>query len=78
VNTNRIKGQIVYDTSFGYGLDIGGSKMNLFLDVRNILDTDPPVVGDGPGADGYFYAPANFALHDYMGRVFQAGVRIDF
>ena len=38
----------------------------------------PPVVANGPGADGYFYSPANYAVHDYMGRVFQAGVRIDF
>ncbi|WP_116812716.1 TonB-dependent receptor plug domain-containing protein [Steroidobacter cummioxidans] len=78
VSTNKINGQIVFDTSLGYDLDAGGAKMNLFLDVRNILDEDPPVVANGPGADGYFYSPANYALHDYMGRVFQAGVRIDF
>lgn len=78
VSSNRISGQTVADMSFGYNLPAGGAKMNLFLDVRNILNTDPPVVANGPGADGYFYAPANFALHDYLGRVYQAGVRVDF
>lgn len=77
-SSNHIDGQIVADVSFGYDLAVGGSKANLFLDVRNVLNDDPPVVANGPGADGYFYAPANLALHDYLGRVFQAGVRIDF
>jgi len=77
-DTNRIDGQIVVDASFGYDLAVGSSKMNLFLDVRNILDKDPPVVSRDPGADAYFYSPANYQLYDYLGRVYQAGVRVDF
>lgn len=78
VSSNRVDGQTVFDLSFGYDMNVGSSKMNLFLDVRNVLDTDPPVVSNNPGADAYFYSPANYALHDYLGRVFQAGVRVDF
>lgn len=77
-SSNHIAGQTVVDMSFGYSIPISDSKMDLSLDVRNVLDRDPPVVADGPGADGYYYAPANFALHDYLGRVFQAGVRFEF
>jgi len=78
VSSNHVDSQTVFDLSFGYDVLIGSSKMNMFLDVRNVLDTDPPVVSNNPGADAYFYSPANFALHDYLGRVFQAGVRVDF
>lgn len=77
-SNNKIDGQIVFDTSFNYSLGFGGSKMDLFLDVRNVLNSDPPVAARDPGADAFFYSPANYSLYDYLGRIYQAGVRVTF
>jgi iron complex outermembrane receptor protein len=77
-SNNKIDGQIVFDTSFNYSLGFGGSKMDLFLDVRNIMNSDPPVAARDPGADAFFYSPANYSLYDYLGRMYQAGVRVTF
>jgi outer membrane receptor protein involved in Fe transport len=77
-NDNHIDGQIVYDAALSYSMDVGGSKLDLFADVRNLFNTDPPVTGKDPGADAFFYSPANYSLYDYLGRVYNAGVRFNF
>ena len=77
-SNNHIDGQVIFDASFNYKLATGGADTTLFLDVSNVLNSDPPVVGRTPGADGYFYSPANFSMYDYLGRVYRAGIRVTF
>jgi hypothetical protein len=42
------------------------------------MNSDPPVSARDPGADAFFYSPANYSLYDYLGRMYQAGVRVTF
>lgn len=78
VSSNHIDGQVVFDASVSYKIDTSLAKMDLFLDVRNLFNDDPPVVSKDPGADAFFYSPANYTLYDYLGRIYNAGVRIAF
>ena len=50
---------------------------NLFLNVRNLLNKDPAVVASS-GSFGDTTSPYNAGLYDVMGRVYSAGVRIEF
>ncbi|WP_197493237.1 TonB-dependent receptor plug domain-containing protein [Woeseia oceani] len=75
---NGIASQFFFDAAFSYKVPFGDSEVDLFLNIRNVLDTDPTVVAADPGSDGFFYSPVNHALYDYLGRVFQGGFRVEF
>ena len=50
--------------------------MEAFLFVRNIMDKDPVLVGNGPtGNNTPAYPQTNRNLYDTLGRVFRMGVR---
>ncbi|MET0281881.1 MAG: TonB-dependent receptor [Steroidobacteraceae bacterium] len=78
VSENDIKGAIYFDGSISREFEFGeGSKADLFLNVRNLMNKDPAVVAAfGSFADTL--SPANSNLYDVMGRVFTAGVRVEF
>jgi outer membrane receptor protein involved in Fe transport len=78
VSENDIKGAIYFDASVSRDVMFGeSSKANFFLNVRNLLDKDPPVVGAfGSFADTL--SAYNPSLYDGLGRVFSAGVRVEF
>ena len=59
---------------FHFGED---STANVFFNVRNLLDRDPAVAAAfGSFADTL--SPANANLYDVLGRVLNAGVKIEF
>lgn len=79
VSENDIKGAVYFDASVSKTLRFGdeGSSANVFLNVRNLLNKDPAVVGQyGSYADTL--SPANPRLYDVLGRVFSLGVRVEF
>lgn len=78
VSNNKIAGAIYFDGSISHDIEFGsGSKATVFLNVRNMLDKDPPVVAQfGSFADTL--SAANPNLYDVLGRVFNAGVRVEF
>lgn len=77
INLNKIKGAFYFDLNASYNFDMGGSKTQLFLSVRNIFDKDPVLVGIGPtGNNTPAYPQTNRALYDVLGRVFRMGVRL--
>jgi len=78
VSNNRIDGQVFLDAAFSYKLALGPTDMDLFVNVRNLLDSDPKVVAADPGGYSYSLSAANPVLYDTLGRVYQAGVRIQF
>ncbi len=78
VTENDIKGQVFFDVSFNYDVSLGAADMNLFLNVRNVLDSDPRVVAEAPGGFRYSLSAANPVLYDVLGRVYQTGVRFQF
>ncbi|OYY73189.1 TonB-dependent siderophore receptor [Sphingomonas sp. 28-63-12] len=76
VNRNDIAGAIYFDLQANHSFEIGRAKFTAFLSVRNILDTDPVLVGNGPtGNNTPAYPQTNRQLYDVLGRVFRLGIR---
>lgn len=76
INDNDIAGQWYLDGSITHRFDIADSTAEVFLYVRNILDSDPVLVGNGPtGNNTPAYPQTNRNLYDVLGRVFRVGVR---
>lgn len=77
INLNKIKGATYFDLNANYTFDLGGSKTELFVSIRNLFDKDPVLVGNGPtGNNTPAYPQTNRALYDVLGRVFRMGVRL--
>jgi iron complex outermembrane recepter protein len=72
VTDNRTGGSVYWDTRVSYRFPMGGGEMELFGNVQNLLDRDPPLVllqGIGlQTAGGY----------DQIGRRYVAGVNLKF
>lgn len=75
INLQNIKPQAYWDLQIGYTLkDVGIANAEFYLNVRNVLDTDPPAA---PG-DGTIALATNTGLYDTTGRLFRVGFRFDF
>jgi outer membrane receptor protein involved in Fe transport len=78
INDNSIAGQWYLDGSITHRFDIADSKAEVFLYVRNILNSDPVLVGNGPtGNNTPAYPQTNRNLYDVLGRVFRVGLRFE-
>lgn len=79
INDNRIAGQWYVDASITKRLNLGRSKFDVFLYVRNLLNSDPVLVGNGPtGNNTPAYPMTNRSLYDVLGRVYRMGVRFEY
>lgn len=79
INENDIGGAFYLDASATYSFTVGATEAEAFLTIRNLLNTDPEPVGNGPdGNNTPAYAQTNRMLYDTMGRVFRLGMRMSF
>ncbi|MBB6226589.1 outer membrane receptor protein involved in Fe transport [Polymorphobacter multimanifer] len=79
INDNGIAGQWYLDASITHRFTVKRSKAEVFLYVRNLLNSDPVLVGNGPtGNNTPAYPQTNRALYDVLGRVFRVGVRFEY
>ena len=79
VNRNDIAGAIYLDLQINHEFEVAGAKTTAFLSIKNLLDTDPVLVGNGPtGNNTPAYPQTNRNLYDVLGRVFRVGFRFDF
>lgn len=79
INNNRIAGAFYLDFQTNYAFEVKGAKAQAFLSVRNLLNTDPVPVGNGPtGNNTPAYPQTNRNLYDTMGRVFRFGLRVSY
>ncbi len=72
VADNHTGGSVYWDTRVAYRLDVGGGEMELFANVQNLFDRDPPLVltqGIGTQTSGNY---------DQIGRRYVAGVNLKF
>ena len=77
INNNHIPGAFYADASITYRFQVKSAKMEAFLYVRNLLNTDPVLVGNGPtGNNTPAYPQTSRSLYDVLGRVFRMGVRL--
>lgn len=78
ISQNDIKGAMWLDASVSKDLQFGSiPRANVFLNVRNLLNKDPVVVASS-GSFGDTTSPSNPSLYDVMGRVYSAGIRLEF
>ncbi len=81
INDNDIPGEWFFDLYAEKTFSFGGMESEVFLSVKNILDTDPVVYGN-PSRQGAastaHYLPVNRGLMDVLGRNYRAGVRVSF
>lgn len=81
INDNSIPGEIYYDAYIANSFSIGESDAELFLSIKNVMNTDPVLIGypanqgseNRPG-----YLPTNRGLYDVMGRTYRLGFRVEF
>lgn len=81
INDNSIPGEIYYDAYIANSFAIAGSNTEVFLSIKNVLNTDPVIYGS-PASQGSEnkpgYLPTNRGLYDVMGRTYRLGVRLEF
>jgi outer membrane receptor protein involved in Fe transport len=77
INMNRIPSVFYLDAGMKYEFmhNDDGLSAEMFLNINNLLNKDPPRVASGPGGFPYASIPALPALHDVLGRMFRAGIR---
>jgi iron complex outermembrane recepter protein len=70
-------GSVTYlNLSGGYKFDVFGGKLEVYADVQNLLDRDPPIVPAQFDASlGQTGSQVNSGLFDLLGRRFTLGVR---
>jgi len=79
INDNSIAGQWYVDASITHRFAVKSSKAEVFLYVRNLLNTDPVLVGNGPtGNNTPAYPQTNRSIYDVLGRTFRMGVRFAY
>lgn len=79
INNNRINGQWYLDASLTHRFEVRGVKAEAFLYVRNLLNSDPVLVGNGPtGNNTPAYPQTNRNLYDTLGRTFRLGMRVTY
>ena len=66
----------VVDVTVGKKFEFGGSTVEAFLTVNNLLDERAPLYPSNSGLPGLFYPTLGF--YDDMGRFYTAGVRMTF
>jgi len=66
----------VVDLTIGKKFEFGGSNVEAFLTVNNLLDERAPLFPSNSGLPGLFYPTLGF--YDDMGRFYTAGVRMKF
>ena len=77
-NNNQIDGALYWDAAVSYKFlqDVGNAEA--FLNVRNLTNKDPAVVGSGPGGTPTYVLNSTCGNFDCQGRVFRAGVRFKY
>jgi outer membrane receptor protein involved in Fe transport len=75
VDDNSVDSALFIDFNTAYTMQLGDTaETELFLNIRNITNADPPIRVGGPGGSSWDFAPAS-PSYDILGRVFRAGVK---
>ncbi|HEX4026840.1 MAG TPA: hypothetical protein VHX18_04410, partial [Rhizomicrobium sp.] len=77
-NLNYIPGAFYMDWSTTYDFQVDSVAASAYLSVKNIFDTNPVLVGNGPSGNNIpAYVQTNRNLYDYLGRVYRIGFRFE-
>jgi outer membrane receptor protein involved in Fe transport len=73
-NQNTIPGAWYVDLNTSYTI---GGNVQMFFNVKNLFDKDPPIYYVGPNNNSWQSIPAPLYNYDILGRVYRLGVRFD-
>jgi iron complex outermembrane receptor protein len=77
-NLNSIPGAFYMDLSTTYDFKVDNVAASAYLSIKNIFDTNPALVGNGPSGNNIpAYVQTNRNLYDYLGRVYRIGFRFE-
>ena len=81
INDNHIDGATYYDLSVSRAFQIGDTKGEAYVSIKNVFNKDP-ILTANPANLGAENTPAylqtNRGLYDVLGRVWRFGLRLDF
>lgn len=77
INYNRYDAKTYVDFSASYRLnhDDRAGNEEIFFNVRNLMNVDPPPIPPGPGGVPDAVNSVSAAVHDTMGRTYRIGLR---
>jgi iron complex outermembrane recepter protein len=76
INRNHIDGAVYFDLALAYRFQAKGTDAELYLNVRNVLNSDPVIVA--PLFTATWFNPLTAPdLYDYLGAVIRAGIRFE-
>lgn len=76
IDNNHIDGALYWDASTSYKFAVGdAAEGEAFLNIRNLLNTDPAPVARSVTGNSFFEPLTNLSKFDVLGRVFRAGLR---
>jgi outer membrane receptor protein involved in Fe transport len=80
ISHNRVPSRTYFTLGFVYRVESGSSRarMELFGNVENLLDKDPPIAPGTTGSVVQSSYPTNPAFFDTLGRRYRMGVRVKY
>lgn len=74
IDLQNVQAQVYFDGQASFKAPMGGSEIELFLNIRNILDNAPPIAPENANVPVAY----NAFLHDVIGRTFRVGARLKY
>ncbi len=72
---NTVEAVTYFDVRLGYEFDLGGTEMEVYGNITNLGDQDPPVTPSYSAFTGYA-SQYNSSLYDVLGRRYTVGLRV--
>ena len=72
---NNVDAVAYLDLRVGYEFDLAGTEMQVFGNITNLTDVDPPITPSHSAFNGYS-TQYNPAVYDVLGRRFTVGVKL--
>ena len=75
INDNKVDAVTYIDLRVGYDFSIGGMEAEVFGNITNLTDRDPPITPSYSAFNGYS-TQVNTAVYDVLGRRFTIGAKL--
>jgi iron complex outermembrane recepter protein len=76
ITDNRLPGAFYLDAYVAQKVQVGDAAADLYLQIGNLFNRDPALVGNGPADTSSPDPGTNRSLYDFLGRTFRLGLRI--
>ncbi|MET0308561.1 MAG: TonB-dependent receptor [Sphingomonas sp.] len=77
ISDNYLPGAFYVDAYFSKNLEVGKLHSQVYLQISNLLNKDPALVGNGPSDTSSPDPGTNRSLYDFLGRTFRIGLRFN-